>query len=617
MAGEGKAAAPRSNGLWRPLGEPGAGGRITALAVDPHDPQRVVVGGDMLGIGVSTDGARTWQTTEGLDHSEVARITFHPDRPREVWAATMGGPFVSLDGGLTWHARRGGLPPPQPLGYAAPFEEVLFDPQDPDHLIGLEGSHRQWEAPEPTSWGGVWDTIDRGGHWTRVATLPPGNGPSPALAGSNIVDGAWLADGTLLAVVLDQGIFRSEDDGRTWRASSGGLAQLSVRELTVHPTDPAVLWAAVAGTWQGGLAQAGGIWRSGDGGHSWEASSRGLDQLPPVSVQGADGSGTGDGGGHPGPEFLPTYHAITVAPSDPDLLLTSNLAFGRQAVFRSENGGATWTEVASSRSANRPSTAYNTPIGAAVAAFAPTDASMAYLGNEEFVLATTDGGGTWRDATSDTFEDGTSTGRGFSGLVATGIEFGPRVGDVTLCGFDGANPLTAADGGRRWSRPMVTLEQWGGCVDAGSSSLDHARRYVLLGQAGTFGGVGIIQPDGSPTLTVGSSAGLPERFSRWGDNGSLEVVTHKDGAETVVITVGGVLYRSTDAAGHFEVADEHPDERPGRGSEPARSPVRRGPRRGASQRGRRGHLGHAGRPDRGRAADPLPCGPAFVRGGVA
>lgn len=545
-----------SRHLWGPLGEPGVGGRVTALAVDPSDARRVLVGGDMLGIGVSIDGGATWQSTAGLSHTEVGRITFHPTVPGEVWAATMGGPFVSNDGGHTWSARRDGLPAAQPLGYAAPFEEVLFDPRDPDHLIGLGGSHRQWEAPEPTGWGGVWESTDHGRQWQLLTTLRPDD--AGTATGVNIIDGVWLKDGTLMAVGLNQGIFRSEDGGVTWMASSTGLTQTPVRELAAHPTKPEVLWAAVAGRWQDEQARPGGIWRSNDGGRSWVESSRGLDQLPPATFQAGDGTPGGDRGSPPGAEFLPTYRTVAVAPTNPDLLLTANVAFGRQAVFRSEDGGDSWAEVVSSRSSNRPGTAYSTPIGADVSVFAPTDANVAFLGNEEFVLATTNAGRSWRDVTSDTFEDGTSAGRGYSGLVANGVQFGPRPGEIMVCGFDGANPLTSLDGGRRWRRPMVGIDEWGGCVDSGYSRAAPGRRHVLLGQAGIFGGVGTIEADGSTRLALGPSAGLPARFSQSGSDGSLEVVTGEDGTETVAVTVGGVLYRSVDEADRYEIADGAP-----------------------------------------------------------
>jgi hypothetical protein len=47
---------------WTPLYEPGCGGWLTSVAVSPHNPRHVLLGGDMLGIGLSTDGGDSWQT---------------------------------------------------------------------------------------------------------------------------------------------------------------------------------------------------------------------------------------------------------------------------------------------------------------------------------------------------------------------------------------------------------------------------------------------------------------------------------------------------------------------------------------------------------------------------
>ncbi|MGD0089531.1 MAG: hypothetical protein ABSE73_06380 [Planctomycetota bacterium] len=45
---------------WEPLNEPGCGGWVTSLSVSPHDTRRVLVGGDMLGVGLSEFGERTF-----------------------------------------------------------------------------------------------------------------------------------------------------------------------------------------------------------------------------------------------------------------------------------------------------------------------------------------------------------------------------------------------------------------------------------------------------------------------------------------------------------------------------------------------------------------------------
>ena len=100
------AAEAQPSITWTPLREPGSGGRLTSMAVSPHDSMHVLLGGDMLGIGVSFDRGDSWQATFGLLNWEIADFTFHPSKSNVVWAATMGGPYISRDRGVTWECRR-------------------------------------------------------------------------------------------------------------------------------------------------------------------------------------------------------------------------------------------------------------------------------------------------------------------------------------------------------------------------------------------------------------------------------------------------------------------------------------------------------------------------------
>src|SRR3569833_1120863 len=87
-------SAPHSGRLsWKPLEEPGSGGVIVGLAISPHDSRRLLVSGDMLGVGRSDDGGKSWQPTFGFSSWEMADFTFDPRNPNLVWVGSMSGPY--------------------------------------------------------------------------------------------------------------------------------------------------------------------------------------------------------------------------------------------------------------------------------------------------------------------------------------------------------------------------------------------------------------------------------------------------------------------------------------------------------------------------------------------
>ncbi len=74
---------------WDPLYEPGCGGWITSVAVSSHDSKRILVGGDVMGVGLSEDGGESWQSTFGFRMWEINDFTFHPSGPKVAWAPTL------------------------------------------------------------------------------------------------------------------------------------------------------------------------------------------------------------------------------------------------------------------------------------------------------------------------------------------------------------------------------------------------------------------------------------------------------------------------------------------------------------------------------------------------
>jgi len=84
---------------------------VTAIAIDPLDPDTVYVGSVNGGIFESTDGGTTWATANrGLASLEIQALVVDPRDPRLLFADTGGGVFRSSNGGVSWQPYGRGLP---------------------------------------------------------------------------------------------------------------------------------------------------------------------------------------------------------------------------------------------------------------------------------------------------------------------------------------------------------------------------------------------------------------------------------------------------------------------------------------------------------------------------
>ncbi len=83
---------------------------IENWAVDPSNPNRLLVISRHSGILISTDGCQSWtplkNNVAGLSASAVA---FDPNDPNTIYAGTIGGAYISTDGGQTWGQVNDGL----------------------------------------------------------------------------------------------------------------------------------------------------------------------------------------------------------------------------------------------------------------------------------------------------------------------------------------------------------------------------------------------------------------------------------------------------------------------------------------------------------------------------
>jgi hypothetical protein len=138
-----------------------------------------------------------------------------------------------------------------------------------DAVMGVAGD--PWTYYAGAASGGIFKTTDGGVHWSPIFdSQPVASIGSLAVAPSdpNVV---WAGTGESFIrshISIGEGIFKSTDSGRTWKAT--GLEKAGrIGRVLVHPTNPEIVFACALGTGYGPQPDR-GVFRSTDGGEHWD-----------------------------------------------------------------------------------------------------------------------------------------------------------------------------------------------------------------------------------------------------------------------------------------------------------------------------------------------------------
>ncbi|MCO5175447.1 MAG: glycosyl hydrolase [Thermomicrobiales bacterium] len=266
---------------YRNIG-PHRGGRVVAVAGDAHDRNVFYFGSTGGGVWKTRDGGKSWRNVSDgfFQYASVGALAVSQSDPNVVFAG-MGetsirgnvsrgdGVYKSTDGGRTWQQM--GLAETRNIG------EIQIHPSNPDIVYVAALGH-------------VW-------------------GPNE-----------------------ERGVFRSTDGGATWTKVLFKSDKSGAVDISMDPNNPRILYATI---WEAGrgphfLSSGGedsGIWRSTDGGDTWEDISR-RPGLPKEGIYGKIG--------------------ISASPAQPGRVYAI-VEHEQGALYRSDDYGTTWTKGSEDR----------------------------------------------------------------------------------------------------------------------------------------------------------------------------------------------------------------------------------------------------------------------------
>ncbi len=268
-------------------------------------------------IGPSAPAGRAW-TVVGVESD-----------PRVLYVTTAGGGlWKSTNNGTTFE-------PIFNFETSASTGAVAVAPSNPDIVWLGTGEPASTRA---NSWGdGVYKSTDGGKTWqhmgltdsreiTRIVIHPD----NPEVVYVAVLGHLWGTNS-------ERGIFKTTDGGKTWTRSLFVNDTTGFNDLQMDPTDPQTLYAAA---WQrlrfggGDMDESGwgsGIYKTTDGGQHWTRLTRGLPTDPMGKIHLAIG------------RHNPRIVYANILAGEP--VRGGGRTSDQGGLYRSEDGGQTWTRV--------------------------------------------------------------------------------------------------------------------------------------------------------------------------------------------------------------------------------------------------------------------------------
>jgi photosystem II stability/assembly factor-like uncharacterized protein len=314
-----------ANLQWRCIG-PFRGGRTVAATGVPGNPNLFYIGVNNGGVWKTTDAGRTWfPIFDGQPTGSIGALAVAPSNADIIYVgsgeglrrpdlSTGDGIYKSSDSGKTW----------QHLGLrdGQQITNIIVDPQDPNRVFVAVLGHPYG----PNSERGVFRSTDGGGTWQKILYKDDDTGATdlafdpqnPQILYTDMWSSRrppWTTGSPLEG--HSGGLFKSTDGGETWNPLSKGLptnAQgLGRIGFGISPSSPNRIYALVDAA-----PEVGGLYRSDDAGESWQR----VNHEERIWGRGSD------------------FAWVRVSPENPDIIYICNTS-----TYRSTDAGVNFTAI--------------------------------------------------------------------------------------------------------------------------------------------------------------------------------------------------------------------------------------------------------------------------------
>jgi photosystem II stability/assembly factor-like uncharacterized protein len=494
---------------WTHLSGLRDGQGIPALAVDPHDPNRVfaaVLGhpygpNPERGIFLSTDGGQNWQRVfaknENVGGSDVE---IDPSNPNVVYAALWelrlgpwedanqysgsdGGLFKSSDGGKTWHPLTNGLPK------TVVQVNLTIAPSQPSRLYASVAGARG-----ETGMGsevGIYRSDDGGENWQRITADPR---PAGRIGGGDLPMPRVDPKNPDIVYSTSTVTMKSTDGGKTWMSFRGAPGGDDYQNIWINPNDPNII--LLVGD-QGALVTVNGgkswsTWYNQPTAQLYHAITNNTFPYLVCGGQQESGSVCVSSRGNDGEITFRDWHPVGVIeygyaapdPLNPDIIFGA----GRREVSRYSLKTGQVQNVSPVPVGNAKFRADRTqPI-----MFSPVDPHVLYT-TMNFLFKTTDSGHTWQTISPDLGREhnavpaslGTMASKDPNAEKQRGVIYSLAPSFKSLntiwAGTDDGLIWTTRDGGANWKNiTPPELTPWSKVTQIAASHFDDLTAYVSV-----------------------------------------------------------------------------------------------------------------------------------------